>query len=99
MHAEPDHELLHDESPFFELVRKALRPGGVMCIQAESIWFHSFDVEELVAKCRRIFRGSVDYAWTIVPAYPRYVCVGRENIRVSETSLIYNNINYIRRMS
>lgn len=75
MHAEPDHELLHDESPFFELVRKALRPGGVMCIQAESIWFRSFNVEELVAKCRRIFRGSVDYAWTTVPAYPRYVRV------------------------
>ncbi|KAK7317197.1 hypothetical protein RJT34_01211 [Clitoria ternatea] len=31
----PDHELF--ESEFFELVSKALRPGGVLCIQAESI--------------------------------------------------------------
>ncbi|KAM5572073.1 spermidine synthase 1 [Rosa sericea] len=66
----PGHELLDDKTPFFELVRKALRPGGVMCIQAESIWFRSFQVDELVTKCRQIFEGSVDYAWTIVPAYP-----------------------------
>ncbi|KAK7411163.1 hypothetical protein VNO78_02595 [Psophocarpus tetragonolobus] len=31
----PDHELF--ESQFFELVSKALGPGGVLCIQAESI--------------------------------------------------------------
>ncbi|KAG2399146.1 Spermidine synthase [Vigna angularis] len=31
----PDHELF--ESEFFELVSMALRPGGVLCIQAESI--------------------------------------------------------------
>ncbi|OMO81540.1 Spermidine/spermine synthases family [Corchorus capsularis] len=30
-----EHELF--ESPFFELAAKALRPGGVMCIQAESL--------------------------------------------------------------
>ncbi|MBA0821272.1 hypothetical protein Goarm_018141, partial [Gossypium armourianum] len=31
----PEHELL--DSPFFKLAAKALRPGGVMCIQAESL--------------------------------------------------------------
>ncbi|KAM4115199.1 spermidine synthase 1-like isoform X1 [Castanea sativa] len=64
----PDHELF--KTSFFEFVAKALRPGGVLCIQAESIWFHSLDIEELVTKCRQIFKGSVEYAWTIVPAYP-----------------------------
>ncbi|KAG5046268.1 hypothetical protein AAZX31_06G175800 [Glycine max] len=64
----PDHELF--ESEFFELVSKALRPGGVLCIQAESIWFHSLDIEELLTKCRQTFKGSSDYAWTTVPAYP-----------------------------
>lgn len=67
----PDHELF--ETSFFELVTKSLRPGGVLCIQAESIWFHSLDIEQLVQKCRQIFKGSVEYAWTIVPAYPRYI--------------------------
>ena len=65
----PDHELF--ESQFFELVSKALRPGGVMCIQAESIWFQSLDIEELLTKCRQTFKGSIEYAWTSVPAYPR----------------------------
>ncbi|KAI4336121.1 hypothetical protein L6164_014689 [Bauhinia variegata] len=64
----PDHELF--ESEFFELVSKALRPGGVLCIQAESIWFKSLDIEQLLTKCRQIFKGCVDYAWTTVPAYP-----------------------------
>ncbi|RZC17115.1 Spermidine synthase, partial [Glycine soja] len=63
----PDHELF--ESQFFELVSKALRPGGVLCIQAESIWFQSLDIEELLTKCRQTFKGST-YAWTTVPAYP-----------------------------
>lgn len=73
MHAGTDHEL--HKTPFFELVAKALRPGGVMCIQAESIWFRSLDIEQLMVKCRPIFKGSVQYAWTIVPTYPRYTYI------------------------
>ncbi|KAI7757010.1 hypothetical protein M8C21_003387, partial [Ambrosia artemisiifolia] len=58
------------EKPFFESVAKALRPGGVMCTQAESIWLHMHIIEEIVANCRQIFKGSVNYAWTTVPTYP-----------------------------
>ncbi|WVZ18511.1 hypothetical protein V8G54_005833 [Vigna mungo] len=65
----PEHELF--ECEFFELVSMALRPGGVLCIQAESIWFESLDIEELFTKCNQTFKGSSDYAWTTVPAYPR----------------------------
>jgi len=49
----------------------ALRPGGVLCIQAESIWFQSLDIEELLTKSHQTFKGSSNYAWTTVPAYPR----------------------------
>ncbi|KAK9277956.1 hypothetical protein L1049_027513 [Liquidambar formosana] len=63
----PAHNLF--ETPFFELVANALRPGGVMCIQAESLWFHSLMVQDLVASLRRTFKGSVNYAWSIVPTY------------------------------
>ncbi|KAH7528488.1 hypothetical protein FEM48_Zijuj05G0077500 [Ziziphus jujuba var. spinosa] len=59
-------------TPFFGLVAKALRPGGVLCIQAESIWFQSLNIEQLLSKYHQIFKGSVRYAWTIVPAYPRH---------------------------
>lgn len=58
------------EKPFFETVAKALRPGGVVCTQAESIWLHMNIIEDIVANCREIFKGSVNYAWTTVPTYP-----------------------------
>ncbi|OVA03733.1 Spermidine/spermine synthases family [Macleaya cordata] len=52
------------EKPFFESIAKALRPGGVVCTQAESIWLHMHIIEDIVANCRQIFKGSVNYAWT-----------------------------------
>uniref|UniRef100_A0A7C8ZD96 spermidine synthase n=1 Tax=Opuntia streptacantha TaxID=393608 RepID=A0A7C8ZD96_OPUST len=58
------------EKPFFESVAKALQPGGVVCTQAESIWLHMHIIEDIVANCRQIFKGSVNYAWTTVPTYP-----------------------------
>lgn len=61
------------EKPFFETVAKALRPGGVVSTQAESIWLHMHIIEGIVANCRQIFKGSVNYAWTTVPTYPRHV--------------------------
>ncbi|KAH7515552.1 hypothetical protein FEM48_Zijuj10G0058000 [Ziziphus jujuba var. spinosa] len=59
------------EKPFFESVARALRPGGVVCTQAESIWLHMHIIEDIVSNCRQIFKGSVNYAWTTVPTYPR----------------------------
>ncbi|KAF8016245.1 hypothetical protein BT93_H1679 [Corymbia citriodora subsp. variegata] len=58
------------EKPFFESVARALRPGGVVCTQAESIWLHMHIIEDIVSNCRQIFKGSVNYAWTTVPTYP-----------------------------
>lgn len=60
------------EKPFFESVARALRPGGVVCTQAESIWLHMHIIEDIVVNCRQVFKGSVNYAWTTVPTYPRY---------------------------
>jgi len=58
------------EKPFFQSVARALRPGGVVCTQAESIWLHMHIIEDIVANCRQVFEGSVNYAWTTVPTYP-----------------------------
>ncbi|XP_042405534.1 spermidine synthase 1-like [Zingiber officinale] len=58
------------EKPFFRSVAKALRPGGVVCTQAESIWLHMHIIEDIVSNCHQIFKGSVNYAWTSVPTYP-----------------------------
>ncbi|KAB5537937.1 hypothetical protein DKX38_015470 [Salix brachista] len=61
------------EKPFFESIAKALRPGGVVSTQAESIWLHMNIIEDIVTNCRQIFKGSVNYAWTTVPTYPSAV--------------------------
>ncbi|NP_001312037.1 putrescine N-methyltransferase 1 [Nicotiana tabacum] len=58
------------ERPFFEAVAKALRPGGVVCTQAESIWLHMHIIKQIIANCRQVFKGSVNYAWTTAPTYP-----------------------------
>ncbi|CAI0386060.1 unnamed protein product [Linum tenue] len=72
------------EKPFFQSVANALRPGGVVCTQAESIWLHMHIIEDIVANCRQIFKGSVNYAWTTVPTYPRYFTI---NLRIIVSSV------------
>ncbi|CAI0627455.1 unnamed protein product [Linum tenue] len=68
------------EKPFFQSVANALRPGGVVCTQAESIWLHMHIIEDIVSNCRQIFKGSVNYAWTTVPTYPRYIMIHMNHI-------------------
>ncbi|KAH7291442.1 hypothetical protein KP509_29G017000 [Ceratopteris richardii] len=58
------------EKPFYDLVVRALRPGGVFCTQTESFWLHMHCIEDLASVCKQSFKGSVEYAWTSVPTYP-----------------------------
>jgi len=51
----------------------ALRPGGVLCNMAESMWLHTHLIQDMISICQQIF-ASVRYAWTCVPTYPRYYC-------------------------
>ncbi|XP_068659606.1 spermine synthase-like [Aristolochia californica] len=64
----PAQELV--ERPFFETTARALRPGGVLCSQAESMWLHTHLIQDIISICRKTFKGSVHYAWTSVPTYP-----------------------------
>ncbi|KDP31122.1 hypothetical protein JCGZ_11498 [Jatropha curcas] len=54
---------------FLESVVKALRPGGVMSCQADSLWHAQFSVADSIARCRQAFKGSVSYAWCTTPPY------------------------------
>ncbi|PWZ20479.1 Spermine synthase [Zea mays] len=65
----PAQELV--EKPFFETIARALRPGGVLCNQAESMWLHTHLIQDMLSICRETFKGSVRYAWASVPTYPR----------------------------
>jgi spermidine synthase len=59
------------QKPFFEYMHKALKPGGVVCTQAESLWLHLDIIKELAHMCSDIFTGgSVHYAFTTIPTYP-----------------------------
>lgn len=64
----PAQELV--EKPFFEMIAKSLRPGGVLCSMAESMWLHTHLIQDMVAICLETFKGSVHYAWANVPTYP-----------------------------
>ncbi|KAL6629583.1 hypothetical protein ACP70R_029348 [Stipagrostis hirtigluma subsp. patula] len=64
----PAQELV--EKPFFDTIARALRPGGVLCNQAESMWLHTHLIQDMLSICRETFKGSVRYAWTSVPTYP-----------------------------
>ncbi|XP_023000661.1 spermidine synthase 1-like [Cucurbita maxima] len=60
---------LSDEG-FLKSIAKALKPGGVLSAQADSVWIKNFTMEDTITRCRNIFKGSVNYAWTSVPSYP-----------------------------
>ncbi|XP_064960105.1 spermine synthase-like isoform X4 [Musa acuminata AAA Group] len=66
----PARELV--EKPFFEMIARALKPGGVLCNQAESMWLHTHLIQDMLSICREIFK-SVHYAWASVPTYPRCI--------------------------
>ncbi|CAN1282250.1 Spermidine synthase 2 [Linum perenne] len=56
-------------SLIIQAVTKALRPGGVMCSPADSLWRKNFSLTDTIEKCRRFFKGSVNYAWAPMPSY------------------------------
>lgn len=59
------------QKPFFEHIHRALRPGGVICTQAESVWLHMPIITGLAQMCSEVFvGGSVSYGYTTIPTYP-----------------------------
>jgi len=59
------------QKPFFESMHKALKPGGIICTQAESLWLHMPIIKELAAMVKEVFvGGKTAYAYTTIPTYP-----------------------------
>lgn len=59
------------EKPFFEAMHRALRPGGMIATQGESLWFHLDIIKALASMCSSVFEnGSVHYGFTTIPTYP-----------------------------
>jgi|UniRef100_A0A7R9T2P0 spermidine synthase len=59
------------EEAFFKKMHRALKPGGVVCTQAECVWLHIDLIEDLAKMCKGIFvGGSMAYGYTTIPTYP-----------------------------
>ncbi|CAG8770185.1 spermidine synthase [Gigaspora rosea] len=54
---------------YYELMKNALRPGGVVAAQGECQWLHLKLIAEVRTFCRQLF-PVVEYAYTTIPTYP-----------------------------
>jgi len=54
---------------YYESMKKALRPGGIVCCQCESMWFNLDLIKKMVGFCKTMF-PRVAYAYTTIPTYP-----------------------------
>lgn len=57
------------QQPYYELLNKKLRPEGIICCQAESIWFDLSFIKNLVDINKKIFK-KVSYASIVTCSYP-----------------------------
>ncbi|KAG9533600.1 spermidine synthase, partial [Aureobasidium melanogenum] len=57
------------QKPYFELLKGALREGGVITTQAENQWLHLPLITKLKQDCKQVF-PNVEYGYTTIPTYP-----------------------------
>ncbi|KAF9971857.1 hypothetical protein BGZ73_005112 [Actinomortierella ambigua] len=57
------------QSKFFELMRNALRDGGIICTQCECLWLHLPIIKEVLGFTRKLF-PVVEYGFVTIPTYP-----------------------------
>lgn len=57
------------QKPYYELLERKLTKNGVICCQAESIWFDLEFISNLLEINRKIFK-KVSYASTMTCTYP-----------------------------
>ncbi|XP_022096913.1 spermidine synthase-like [Acanthaster planci] len=57
------------EKSYYELMKKALRPGGVVCTQGECLWLHLDLIKSMREFCRTLY-PVIDYAYCTIPTYP-----------------------------
>jgi len=62
------------QSSYYDLMKNALRPNGIICCQGENFWYFSDLVAKIVNFAGQIF-PTVSYALTQIPSYPSG-CIG-----------------------
>jgi spermidine synthase len=54
---------------FYEDMKKALTPSGVICTQGECLWLHLDLIVDVLSRCQGLF-PTIQYAYTTIPTYP-----------------------------
>ena len=57
------------ETPYYNCMYHALRPGGIICTQGECIWLHLHLISPLIRSISQLY-STVEYAYTTIPTYP-----------------------------
>jgi len=57
------------QASFYECMKNALRPDGIICTQGECVWLHLDLIRNLLDFSRKIFK-HVQYAYCSIPTYP-----------------------------
>lgn len=57
------------EKSYYELMKNALRPGGIVCCQGECIWLHLNLIKNMLDFCGTLY-DVTSYAYTTIPTYP-----------------------------
>ena len=57
------------ETPYFNAMYHALRPGGIICTQGECMWLHLHLIAPLIQSISQQY-ATVEYAYTTIPTYP-----------------------------
>eukprot|EP00127_Corallochytrium_limacisporum_P006784 Clim_evm54s235 gene=Clim_evmTU54s235 len=57
------------EEAYYELMKKALAPGGIICAQGECQWLHLDLIKKMQDFCKKHY-PVVDYAYLTIPTYP-----------------------------
>lgn len=85
-------ECLFQES-YFNLMKTALRPGGIVCSQAGTAWMNLDHVVQTFKHCKSAF-STVDYCIASVPSYPTgqigFVLGGLGTVRIYIYIYIYS---------
>jgi len=57
------------QKSYFELMKRALRLGGIVCSQADTFWGHLKNAASMYNHCKRVFAKAA-YATSYVSTYP-----------------------------
>ncbi|VDH92172.1 spermidine synthase [Mytilus galloprovincialis] len=57
------------EKSYYELMKTALKPGGIVCCQGECLWLHLDLIKGMLDFCGNLY-AVTSYAYTAIPTYP-----------------------------